>query len=315
MARRFRYKDIQLPQLRSFCAAATQNNFTAAARALGLAPPTVWEQVRGLERRLGASLLNRKGRSVELTPEGKLLLRIIQPHINGLDSLEKLFEAQREELPQRLVVSSTPNMLAYHLIAPVQKFMELYPSVCLNLKPNVKVEEAARVVERNEADLGVVPYFPALQNIAALEYEPLFDMELMLITSVDHPLARMKKVSAHELVKHPLIMGLDGTHSRAALERILRRHNLLDSIQVVMETSHAEVIRSYVAAGIGVAVLFLKEDSDKTAGLLHQRVFDPKVESLPVGIVFRRGAHLTQPVQEFRDILRKLVGRPRKPRS
>ncbi|MGE3807173.1 MAG: LysR family transcriptional regulator [Gemmataceae bacterium] len=315
MARRFRYKDIQLPQLRSFCAAATQNNFTSAARSLGLSPPTVWEQVRGLERRLGATLLNRKGRSVELTPEGKLLLGIIQPHINGLDSLEKLFEAQRAELPQRLVVSSTPNMLSYHLVAPVRRFMEKYPSVCLNLKPNVRVEEAARVVERNEADLGVVPYFPALQNIAALEYEPLFDMDLMLLTAVDHPLAKLKKVTPQDLVQYPLIMGLDGTHSRAALERILRRNNLLEQVQLVMETSHAEVIRNYVSAGIGVAVLFVAPELGKQSVPLHQRVFDAKVESLPVGIVYRRGAHLTQVVEEFRDILRKLLGKARKPRA
>src|SRR5262249_49546729 len=122
MSRRFRYKDIQLPQLRSFCLAATQGNFTAAAKALGLSAPTVWEQVRGLERRLGATLLIRRGRMVELTAEGRLLLHLIQPHVSGLDSLERLFEAQRSELPQRLTVASTPNMLAYHLIGPVQEF-------------------------------------------------------------------------------------------------------------------------------------------------------------------------------------------------
>jgi DNA-binding transcriptional LysR family regulator len=43
-----RYKELQLPQLRSFCLAATEGNFTSAARALGLAASTVWQQVRAL---------------------------------------------------------------------------------------------------------------------------------------------------------------------------------------------------------------------------------------------------------------------------
>ena len=46
MARKDRYKDIQLPQLRSFCVAATEASFTAAARRLGISTPTVWQQVR-----------------------------------------------------------------------------------------------------------------------------------------------------------------------------------------------------------------------------------------------------------------------------
>src|SRR5436309_2199100 len=70
MKRSYGYKNIELRQLRSFCLAATQSNFTVAAEALGLSVPTVWEQVRALERKLRAPLLARRGRVVELTAEG-----------------------------------------------------------------------------------------------------------------------------------------------------------------------------------------------------------------------------------------------------
>src|ERR1700682_4064386 len=84
MGRNDRYKDIQLPQLRSFCLAATEGNFTTAAKVLGLSAPTVWQQVRALERRLHTTLLRRRGRAVELTPEGHMLLELVQPHVSGL---------------------------------------------------------------------------------------------------------------------------------------------------------------------------------------------------------------------------------------
>src|SRR5215475_7854408 len=101
---RYKYKDIQLPQLRSFCVAATEGNFTAAATALGLSVSGVWQQVRALERELGVTLLRRQGRSVELTPPGRLLLELAQPHVSGIDSLVRLFEARYAELPQPLGV-------------------------------------------------------------------------------------------------------------------------------------------------------------------------------------------------------------------
>lgn len=307
MARRFRYKDIQLPQLRSFCVAATQGNFTAAAKLLGLAAPTVWEQVRALERRLGANLLLRKGRLVEITSEGKLLLSLVQPHVSGLDSLEKLFEAERSTLPQRLVLASTPNILAQHLVGPVGQFVKQYPSVLLNLRPSWRIGDSVQMVEQGGADLGVVPYFPEEPGHPAIQVDHLYDMRFTLLTAADHPLAQARVVKPADLVEYPIIMGQEGTHSRVALERLLRRHGVLDQARIVLESSHAEVIRSYVAAGVGIAVLYVAGDAHRYMPGLHLRPFDAKIPGLPVGLITRKGAHLAEPVEVFRAIVRKAL--------
>src|SRR5581483_11722274 len=65
-------KEIELRHLRTFALAATEGGFSAAAAALGLSVPAVWEQVRSLESILGAALLVRRGRALELTADGKL---------------------------------------------------------------------------------------------------------------------------------------------------------------------------------------------------------------------------------------------------
>src|SRR5213592_1177971 len=111
-----RYKDIQLPQLRSFCLAASQGNFTVAAKSLGISAPTVWQQVRALERRLKTTLLRRRGRAIELTPEGRVLLELVQPHVSGLDSLEPLFVTRQALLPRPLTVTAIPYLTSSHLL-------------------------------------------------------------------------------------------------------------------------------------------------------------------------------------------------------
>ena len=51
------YKEVRLQQLRSFCETARLGSLAAAAQALGLAEPTVWEQVHALERQFAAKLV------------------------------------------------------------------------------------------------------------------------------------------------------------------------------------------------------------------------------------------------------------------
>src|SRR5262245_23638861 len=131
MSRQERHKDLQLAQLRSFCLAATQGTFAEAAEAAGVSRAAVWQQVRALERRLGTVLLRRRGRTVELTPDGRLVLDIILPYVQGLDSLDRLIETRRAETPLRLTVAAPPAQLSFTLHKPLQQFARAHPGARL----------------------------------------------------------------------------------------------------------------------------------------------------------------------------------------
>ena len=254
MKRNDRYKDIHLAQLRGFCLVADQGNFTTAARQLGLSVATVWEQVRALECKLRTSLVQRHGHAVEITPEGRLLLDLIQPCVGTLDSLENLFASRRAELPQLLTVSSTPYVVSCHLVQPVQEFTTLCPSVRLNLIADPLSAEMIRLVERGQAELAVVAYSREQPRNAAVEYEDLFDLQLVLMTAAGHPLASKKRVMAADLVRYPMIRAPRGTLSRKALDGVLQRDGLEDQVHVVMENNIVDIVRKYVAAGTGIAL-------------------------------------------------------------
>src|SRR5262245_292504 len=213
MGRNDRYKDIQLTQLRSFCLAATSGNFTSAAKALGLSAPTVWQQVRALERRLRTSLLRRRGRNVELTPEGRVLLDLVQPHVSGLDSLEPLFVARQESLPQQLTVASIPYLISSHLVRPVRAFSARHPAVRLKLHVCVWFEEAAKMVEQGQADLGVLFYDRDAPRSPQLDYERLFDLRFAVLLPARHPLARKKRLTPQDVAAYPLIIPPEGSYA------------------------------------------------------------------------------------------------------
>jgi DNA-binding transcriptional LysR family regulator len=298
MSGNHRYKEIQLAQLRSFCLAATDGNFTSAAKALGLSASTVWQQVRALERELKAKLLRRRGRAVELTDEGRLLLETVQPHVSGLDSLRHFFETRRKGLRQELVVASGAYLFANHLPRPIQRFRAEWPSIQVNLRI-AAWSALQRVVERGETDVGVLACDPDVPRSAYLE--------LSLMIPAGHPLLRGKQVALEELVKHPLILPPKGGADRKAFERLLRKHNLTEQAQVAVVCGLVEVAKRYMSAGLGVAVMYVTANAPRNSSGFHVRPLDAEVERLPIEMAVRKGTHLADYVEAFRRIVRKCL--------
>lgn len=307
MRRKDRYQDIQLTQLRSFCLAASEGNFTATAKKLGLSVTTVWEQVRALERKFQSTLLRRQGHAVEVTAEGRLLLDLIQPSVGTLDSIERVFASRRSELPKVLTVLSTGYLVSYHLVAPVQEFTAANPDVRLRLLANPWAQAMLQRLESGEADLGVVYYSPDEPRNACVDYEDLFDMQLMLLTAPDHPLMKKKHLSMADLVDYPLIGTPNEHYCHKVVDRLLERHSLRERAHFVLENNSLDVICKYVAAGTGIALLYTGPGrADRVPGV-RQRVFDPTLDKMTAAIVVRKGSYLSKPAESFRAIVRRCL--------
>jgi DNA-binding transcriptional LysR family regulator len=299
-----RYKEIQLAQLRSFCLVATEGSFTSAAKALGLSASTVWQQVRALERELKAKLMRRQGRVVELTDEGRLLLETVQPHVSGLDSLRRFFEAHREGIRQELVVASGAYLFANHLPKPIRQFRTERPAIPITFRI-AAWSALQRIVERGEADIGVMACDPDLPRSPYLEYEHLFDEELSLMLPTGHTLTRAKRIKPQDLVKYPLILPPKGGADRRALDRILRKHNLTDRVRPALVCGLVDVAKRYVPLGIGIALMYITDDVAQTTPGLQVRPLDAEIERLPIEMAVRKGTHLPEYVEQFRRTVRR----------
>ncbi len=79
---------MEIHQLRYFCAVVRAGSFTRAAEQLGIAQPSLSQQIRALEKQVGNPLFERLGRSVRLTAHGEALR---QP---ALEILQQIAEAE-----------------------------------------------------------------------------------------------------------------------------------------------------------------------------------------------------------------------------
>jgi DNA-binding transcriptional LysR family regulator len=300
------YKELRLSQLKAFCATATHKSFSAAARALESSQPTVWEQVRALERDFGATLLLRRGRELVLTEEGRVLLELAGPIVAGVDSLQGVFAERRGEVSRGLVVAGATSVFIEELAAAIVAFCRQHPQVrtALLAAPNAQVVEA---VLAGTADAGVVQFGRLEAASPQIVTELLCRRPWALMAPRDHPLARKRPLRLADVVRHPLILEGQEFPWRRQLDEVFRQHGLLDRVQVVLEVNNSLAARRYVNLGLGVTIL--PEPSDGLA--FPNLVVRPLGDLLPpeqVVVLWRRGATPRPQARLFIDFVRRHLG-------
>jgi len=300
------YKGIQLEQIRSFCRVARLGSFAAVAAELGLSAPTVWRQVRALERECRAPLLVRKGRSVQLTREGQLALELLEPHVSGIESVRALLQARIENLPRQLTVASTTLLLTELLAEPLRRFIAAGPTVLLSLLSE-PADLSLRRVLANEADVGISTYLPDEPRDAQLVYDDLFAMPWLLATAEGHPLSRKRQLRLADLTEYPWIMPAGETPPRRHLEDVLRREGLRDRVRIVLESRTFSLTQIYVKMGLGITLWYGADPRHPPAGL-WMRPATPWFGTMPVAIVTRKGRHQPPHVTAFVQIVKDALG-------
>src|SRR5918993_4915758 len=123
-------QDIPPSVLRAFESAGRTGSFRMAAMELGLTPSAVSHAVRKLERTLGASLFEREGRAVHLSPEGEALMR----HVGrAFDELRRGLELVSTRGPQLLRLHSAPSFAALWLSPRLSRFLRDHPGTEVRL--------------------------------------------------------------------------------------------------------------------------------------------------------------------------------------
>jgi DNA-binding transcriptional LysR family regulator len=300
---RIYYKGIQLEQIRSFCRVARLGSFVAVAGELGLSAPTVWRQVRALERECKAQLLVRKGRSVQLTAEGKLALELLEPHLAGIDSVRELLNERLDNKPKQLTVASTSMLLADYLGEPLQEYARAEPSVLLSLL-NEPADQSLGHVLAGDADVGIVTYLPEEPLDSQLIVEDLLELPWLLAAAEGHPLGKKRGLKLGDLVEWPWIMPAPETQPRRHLEDVLRREGLQDKVRVVLESRSFSLTQTYVTLGLGIS-LWYGGNLRRPAPGLWLRPATQWFGVTPVAIVTRKGSHQAPHVEAFLQIVRR----------
>src|SRR5262245_15391823 len=120
---------LAVQQLRSFCVVFEKQSYAAAAEELKLAVPTIWEQVRTLEKRYDKQLFVRRGRRIEPTPAAGVLYQSLRTLLSGLDSTFDLLNEEGGHNPRTVTLVTGARMMLEDLGRPLKIFRDQFPRV------------------------------------------------------------------------------------------------------------------------------------------------------------------------------------------
>ncbi|MFJ9843044.1 LysR family transcriptional regulator [Kitasatospora sp. NPDC101155] len=243
---------MELRQLRVFEAVVAHRTVTAAAVALGLAPSSVSEQIRTLERSLGIELFDRAPRGMTLTPAGERLL----PWSRKL--LDQADQARREVIADRarLRLGALETIAATHVPAVLARLAERRPDLDVSLHTDTARDallggvaagalEAALILD-TAGPLGELGfYLPP----APLDYLDLKDVPLALVAAPAHPLAQATTLTREDLSGQRLLVNAPACSFWLAGERLLGH-----DVERV-RTGGVAVTRACAEQGLGIALL------------------------------------------------------------
>jgi len=205
--------------------------------------------VRALEEDLEVSLFERSGPRISLTLAGRKLYGLAAPLVEDIDRLPDTFAEQHEGLAGELRVAAGETAAAFVLPRYLKQFREQHPSVQANVKAGTG-RQCLSWLRAYEVDL----VFAAMDlQPTDVEFHPVLSSDYLLITSEDHPLSGRDSVTPREVCAYPLVAHTGGTYIRQLGDIFLRQQGIASD--VVVSVDGWEVIKEYVEAGLGVAVV------------------------------------------------------------
>jgi molybdate transport repressor ModE-like protein len=298
------YKEIQLQQLRSFCETARLGSLAAAAKSLGVAQPTVWEQVHALEREFGMQLVESHRRGCRLTDAGQLLVELAVPVVAGAEALKKTFRERCAEVDRSLTVAAPQRILVEDLPEVIDLYRQRHPHVRLRLVERMTGAVAA-AVESGDADLGISSDREPGTASPRLTTEPAYPLEVLLVTPRDHPLARKRRVLPRDLRGFPLVNAPEG-FTRPEVAEQLRKLGVFQTQPRHVEAVSTAVIRHYVGMGFGIG-LVLGRPSRERPPRLHEQSMSRYFGTAQIGFIFRKGVMPAAHVRAFADMVKSLL--------
>lgn len=298
------YKEVRYAHFRTFCTVARQGTYSAAGSALGLSRSTVWQQIETLEREFGVKLMRRRGRGVELTAEGRLLLELAESPVAALDSIRDVFEAQLGKSAGLLRLAAIPGT---ELMEAMQQLRRRSPDVQLMVTERRSME-VTPLIEDGSCDLGFALAVPAVSWGSGVHVERVDERAVALLAPPKHPLMRKRDLTLEDLVRYPLITWQRDNPIRRWLEAFFEQAGLLGRMQVVVETDHLDSSEQCVALGLGLGLGTFPRGRRSTVpvGVRFLDLFPP----LPLVLLWRKGKLFTPQAALFVELVKESL-RPR----
>lgn len=298
---------MKLEQLRLVVEIARQDyNVSRAAAAMDAPQPAVSRQLKALERELGVDIFVRAGNRLRgLTTPGREIMEAARCMLSDAERIANVARDFSDADEGRLTIATTHTQARYALPSVVRAFTRSYPAVELMIRQG-SPGDIVDLVRKGHADVCIGSESAEGGDLLLL---PCYAMHRIVITPIDHPLLRVRRLTLEALATYPIITYEAPALGRSRVVRSFKAQGLTP--KVVLSAIDTDVIKAYVEQGLGVAII-AKLAFDATRDLRLRaidasRLFEPNMIYLGV----RRNDYLRGYVLDFIELFAPKLTRDR----
>nr|BFD81322.1 LysR substrate-binding domain-containing protein [Streptomyces sp. Xyl84] len=245
---------VQFQQLQYFVAVAETRHFTRAADLVHVAQPSLSQQIKALERELGADLFLRARGNITLTDAGEALLPLARRILADADTARHEVQELVQLRSGRVRLGATPSLCTGLLPDVLRAFHDRYPGIRLLIEESGS-HDLVRELARGALDLALV-VLPLPTPSPALTTVELLREDLVVVSSPEAappgaPGRRTVRIADLEGAR--LVMFRHGYDLRELTVAACRAEGFEPDFAV--EGGEMDAVLGFVRAGLGVAVV------------------------------------------------------------
>jgi DNA-binding transcriptional LysR family regulator len=284
-------------ELETFLAVVETGSFTAAAERLDTARSAVSRRVSALEERLGAQLIRRTTRTLNVTPTGRSFYERAARILADLEEAESAVAQEHGELRGRLRIALPLSFGLHHMAEPIAEFSRRHPQLCFDLDLN------DRRIDLLEEGIDVAVRIGSLRD-STLIARKIFDARTVVCGSPGYLARRGTPATPGELRDHDCLVYSNlpdpGTWTYADRDGSTKGVSVGRRITV----NSGDFLCAAAARDLGIVIqpTFIAHDAIRR-GELVPILTDYRWPVTPAYAVYPPTRHLTYRVREFIDFL------------
>lgn len=305
-----------LTQLRYLVAISDAGlNITQAADQVHATQPGLSKQLKQLEDELGFQLFARKGKSLSaITPAGQQVIDRARVILAEARNIRALAANLRGDDKGELTIATTHTQARFVLPLAIATLKHRYPAVNVHLKP-IGDAQVMGLFERGQADLAIISTTGSSPSDGLAV--PLFRWRRAVVVPNGHTLAELKRpLKLSDLDGEPLVSYESSLRPESSLRRAFAAAGITPRFSCT--SRDADLIKTYVRAGLGVGIFADMAFTEEDANDLHQIDAGGLFPECTTWLVLRRDrvlrayaatlAELIAPQIDQRDLQRALAG-------
>lgn len=281
-------------EIEYFLAVVDLGSITRAARRVMVSQPAVSMSIRGLEKKVGSDLFERRGGAMVLTQVGSALVGPARRILRDFVSAERAVAASMGPGSGRLDLTIPAILAEYPASILIAEFSRSYPDVTVFVEDQLTVRGVWEAVDGGQSELGfVTTVLSASLNSILLGHHSL------VATFPPGSPDEGKPVDFDELAETTWLVGPPlGFHTRVTIEKMFAERGQGGKYRV--QTAHRRMLSRLVLDGVGPA-LFVREEAEELQRF--GAVLRPTHPTFtrPCYLVYRQGS-VSPAAQAFIDV-------------